>query len=107
MFQVHLQECFCEGNWGPTAHGLIEVYYSGSRGCDFLEEYSFQVRDNSLDGWDQAEISEVLIAPLCPDCLKLTGTHWAVAGGSVEMEDDVARDLFSGSIQTALNERKK
>ncbi len=107
MYQVHLQECFCEGIWGPTAHGLIEVYYSGSRGCDFLEEYSFHARDPSLDGWDQMEISESLIAPLCPDCLTRTRRHWAVSGGSIDMENDVARDHFSGSIQAALNERAK
>ena len=107
MHQVHLQECVCEGNWGPNAHGLIEVYYSGSRSCDFMEEYSFHANDPSLDGWDQGEISEVLIAPLCPECLSYINKHWAVAGSGVDMEDEVARDHFSGTIETALSERTK
>ncbi len=107
MFQVHLQECFCEGNWGANARGLVEIYYSGSRGCDFIAECSFQANDPSLEGWDQAEISEALIAPLFPDCVRSIQTYWAVAGGSVHVGDDVVRDHFNGSIQNALNERKK
>lgn len=107
MHQVHLQECVCEGSWGPNAHGLIEVYYSGSRSCDFLEEYSFHARDHSLDGWDTQEISEALIGPLCPGCLTYINTHWAVSGGSADMEDDVAHDLFSGSIEVALKAKRE